>query len=133
LTLAGERFLARAGGEARFAAGRLAGAAELALPPGAPTTRPRPDARAAARRLPAGVAAREAISKKVPDDSPESCLGCLADVPAGRPIDLAEHLHLGLERDPEALVDAAAGLGHQLQHVGGGRAAGVLDEVRVHR
>ena len=44
---------------------------------------------------------------------------------------LAEHLDLGLEHDPEALVDPPAAGGHHREHVGGRRLAGVLDEVRV--
>ncbi len=42
-----------------------------------------------------------------------------------------ERLHLGLERHAEALQHAAAALGHHREHIGGGRRAGVLDEVRV--
>ena len=53
------------------------------------------------------------------------------ELPALRPLDLAEHLHLGLELDPEPLVDPPPALGHQREHVGGGRLADVLDEVRV--
>src|SRR5690348_11642572 len=43
----------------------------------------------------------------------------------------AEELHLVRELDPEPVADLPPRLGHQRDAVGGGRAAGVLDEVRV--
>ena len=46
-------------------------------------------------------------------------------------VDVAEQLDLGLELDAEALAHATLALGHQRDHVGGGRLAPVLDEVRV--
>src|SRR3954454_10939516 len=52
-------------------------------------------------------------------------------MPVRRPLDPPEYLDLGLEGDAEALADAATTLGHQRDHVGGRRLAGVLDEVRV--
>ena len=52
---------------------------------------------------------------------------------AVRPLDPAQHLNLGLEQDVEALLDAGSPLGHQGEHVGGARLAGVLDEVGVLR
>ena len=65
----------------------------------------------------------------LPDSTHES--GQRRWIPGLGPLDLAQHLDLRLEQDPEALVDAAAALGHQGEDVGGGRAAGVLDEVGV--
>ena len=50
-----------------------------------------------------------------------------------RQLERAEELHLVLELDAEPLPHAPPRLDHECDAVGGGRAAGVLDEVRVPR
>ena len=51
--------------------------------------------------------------------------------PVGGDRDGTEALDLGLELDPEALLDPPTSFGHHLDHLRGRRRAVVLDEIRV--
>src|SRR5215207_9555179 len=106
-------------------------------PGGAARTRARPRTRPAALpRAPAELprtppaAARRPPARRSCGVALAVALGA-ALAPERRGVDLTEKLDLGLELDPEALADAAAALGHEEDHVGGGGLAHVLDEVGV--
>src|ERR687888_270488 len=62
--------------------------------------------RASERRFPAGVTA----GLPTAIDSRRAARFLPLKPPAGWPLDIAQHLHLGLQQHPEALVHAAASL-----------------------